>query len=78
MTKTYSAPTGDDDTWSDIAAKEYEANSKAYMFCHHQKGGDCWPKGYSPRVMCFDDNKLYKNYLVLIEVQECISGWYRY
>jgi len=29
VTKSYSAPTGDDDTWSDIAAKEYEANSKA-------------------------------------------------
>ena len=29
VTKLYSAPTGDDGTWSDIAAKEYEANSKA-------------------------------------------------
>ena len=29
VTKPYSAPTGDDDTWSDIAAKEYEANSNA-------------------------------------------------
>jgi len=29
MTKPYSAPTSDDDTWSDITTKEYEANSKA-------------------------------------------------
>ena len=32
VTKPYSAPTDDDDTWSNIAAKEYkeyEANSKA-------------------------------------------------
>jgi len=50
----------------------------AYMFCHHQKGGDCWPKGYNLWVMCFDDNKPYKSYFVLIEVQEWISGWYRY
>ena len=42
----------------------------AFMFCHHQKGGDCWPKGYNPWVMCFDDNKSYKSYLVLIEVKE--------
>ena len=27
--QTYSAPVGDDDTWSAIAAKEYEANLKA-------------------------------------------------
>ena len=20
----------------------------AYIFCHHQKRGDCWPKGYNP------------------------------
>ena len=39
-----------------------------YMFCHHQKGGDCWPKGYTLRFMRFDDNKTYKSYLVLIEV----------
>ena len=24
----------------------------------------CWPKGHNPRVMCFDDNKPYKSYLV--------------
>ena len=29
VTKPYSEPTGDDDTWFDIAAKEYKANSKA-------------------------------------------------
>ena len=30
----------------------------------------CWPRGYNPRVICFDDNKPYKSYLVLIGVQE--------
>ena len=49
-----------------------------YMFCHYQKVRDCWPKGYNPRVVYFDDNKLYKSYLVLIEIQEWISGWNRY
>jgi len=29
VTKPYSAPTGEEDTWSDLASKEYEANSKA-------------------------------------------------
>ena len=29
VTKPFSAPTGDEDTWSDIATKEYEANAKA-------------------------------------------------
>ena len=28
VTKPFSAPTGDEDTWSDIASKEYEANAK--------------------------------------------------
>ena len=29
VTKPYSAPTGEEDTWSNLASKEYEANSKA-------------------------------------------------
>ena len=29
VTKPFSAPTGDEDIWSDIASKEYEANAKA-------------------------------------------------
>ena len=29
VTKPYSAPTGEEDTWSDLAFKEYKANSKA-------------------------------------------------
>jgi len=29
VTKPYSAPTGEEDTWSDLASKEYDANSKA-------------------------------------------------
>ena len=31
VTKPYSAPTGDDDTWSDIAAKEYEEIQRLKM-----------------------------------------------
>ena len=24
-----------------------------FMFCHHQKGGDCWPKGYTLHLYTF-------------------------
>ena len=34
------------------------------MFCHHQKGRDCWPKVTITRFYDFDDNKIY-GYLVL-------------
>ena len=30
MTKPFSVPTGDEDTWSDIATKEFDANAKAH------------------------------------------------
>ena len=29
MTKPFSAPLGDEDTWSDIATKEFDANARA-------------------------------------------------
>ena len=29
------------------------------MFCHHQKGGDCWPKVTITRFYGFYDNKTY-------------------
>jgi len=29
VTKPFSVPTGDEDTWSDIATKEFDANAKA-------------------------------------------------
>ena len=33
MTKPFSAPLGDEDTWSDIATKEFDANARAhYVF----------------------------------------------
>ena len=34
------------------------------MFCHHQKGGDCWPGPMlqSPILLSFDD---YKTYIVI-------------
>ena len=35
------------------------------MFCHHQKGGDCWPKGHYPGY--FDDSKTYLvMYLIIL------------
>ena len=30
VTKPFSAPLGDEDTWSDIATKEYDANVRAH------------------------------------------------
>jgi len=30
VTKSFSVPTGDEDTWSDIATKESDANTKSY------------------------------------------------
>ena len=30
MTKPFSAPTGDENTWSDISTKEFDANAKAH------------------------------------------------
>jgi len=30
MTKPFSVPDGDDDTWSDVAIKEFDANIKAH------------------------------------------------
>ena len=30
MTKLFSVPIGDEDTWSDIAIKEFDANAKAH------------------------------------------------
>jgi len=30
VTKPFSIPTGDEDTWSDIATKEFDANAKTY------------------------------------------------
>ena len=30
MTKPFSVPIGDEDTWYDIATKEFDANGKAY------------------------------------------------
>ena len=30
MTKPFSAPLGDEDTWSDIATKEFDANARAH------------------------------------------------
>ena len=30
MTKPFSAPLGDEDTWSDIAMKEFDANARAH------------------------------------------------
>ena len=41
------------------------------MFCHHQKGGDCWPKGHYPGY--FDDNKTYL-VMYLIILFKRISG----
>ena len=41
------------------------------MFCHHQKGGDCWPKGHYPGY--FDDSKTYL-VMYLIILFKRISG----
>ena len=30
VTKLFNVPTGDEDTWSDIATKEFDANAKAH------------------------------------------------
>ena len=30
MTKPFSVPAGDEDTWSDIATKEFDANAKSH------------------------------------------------
>jgi len=30
VTKSFSVPSGDEDTWSDIATKEFDANAKAH------------------------------------------------
>ena len=30
VTRPFSVPTGDEDTWSDIATKEFDANAKAH------------------------------------------------
>ena len=30
MTKPFSVPSGDEDTWSEIATKEFDANTKAH------------------------------------------------
>ena len=30
VTKSYSVPVGDEDTWSDIATKKFDANTKAH------------------------------------------------
>ena len=30
MSKPFSVPVGDEDTWSDIATKEFDANAKAH------------------------------------------------
>ena len=30
VTKPFSGPAGDEDTWSDIATKKFDANAKAY------------------------------------------------
>jgi len=30
VTKPFSVPVGDEDTWSDIAIKEFDANAKAH------------------------------------------------
>ena len=31
MTKPFSVPVGDEDTWSDIATKEFDVNAKAHF-----------------------------------------------
>ena len=33
VTKPFSTPLGDEDTWSDIATKEFDANSRAHLPC---------------------------------------------
>ena len=46
------------------------------MFCHNQKGGDCWPKGYNPQFCVL----MITKHMMLVgtnQVQECISGFKR-
>ena len=33
VTKPFSVPTGDEDTWSDITTKEFDANAKVHLYC---------------------------------------------
>ena len=33
VTKPFSAPTGDEDTWSDIDTKEFDANAREHLPC---------------------------------------------
>ena len=40
MTKQFCVPDGDDDTWSDIATKEFDANAKAYYALHQTLNDD--------------------------------------
>ena len=40
MTKPFSAPTGDEHTWSDIATKEFDANAKAHYASIQALNGD--------------------------------------
>ena len=44
------------------------------MFCHHQKGGDCWPKGYNLQFCLLMITKHMKLFGTN-QVQECISGF---
>jgi len=44
------------------------------MLYHHQKGGDCWPKGYNLRFYVLMITKHIKLFGTN-QVQECISGF---
>jgi len=40
VTKPFSVPDGDEDTWSEIATKEFDANAKAYYALLHALNDD--------------------------------------
>ena len=39
VTKPFNVPISDEDTWYDIATKEFDANAKA-NYCNHLEGGE--------------------------------------
>src|ERR1044072_9629839 len=55
----------------------YKIDSLKYIFCHHQKGGDCKNKNGSAGIsLCFDDNKDFNymiNFDVLMVAAECFK-----